>query len=99
MMPFWKPGKFSTSVVFISSPPNSYPSNTRGLSSARAAYIAAVYPAGPEPMTITSRTAVLSAPPVFSLLSCGVASTFSPVVGTMKLKPGLVIAVHLSRIT
>ena len=38
MMPSRKPGKFSTSVVFISAPPAvTEPSNTSGLSDARAA--------------------------------------------------------------
>ncbi len=37
MIPSWKPGKFSTSVVFISAPPAvTAPSNTSGLSDARA---------------------------------------------------------------
>jgi hypothetical protein len=43
MMPWEKPGKFSTSVVFISAPPAvTEPSNTSGSSRARAAYTAAV---------------------------------------------------------
>ena len=38
MMPFSKPGKFSTSVVFIRAPPAvTEPANTRGLRLARAA--------------------------------------------------------------
>ena len=38
MMPSRKPGKFSTSVVFISAPPAvTDPSNTNGCSEARAA--------------------------------------------------------------
>ena len=38
MMPSRKPGKFSTSVVFISAPPAvTEPSKTSGLSEARAA--------------------------------------------------------------
>ena len=38
MMPFWKPGKFSTSVVFIRAPPAvTAPSKTRGERFARAA--------------------------------------------------------------
>ncbi len=42
-MPSRKPGKFSTSVVFISAPPAvTEPSNTRGCRLARAAYTAAV---------------------------------------------------------
>ena len=54
-IPPGKPGKFSTSVVFMSAPPAvTEPSNTSGLSWARAAYSAAVYPAGPDPMTMTS---------------------------------------------
>ena len=37
MMPSWKPGKFSTSVVFISAPPAvTAPSKTSGFSDARA---------------------------------------------------------------
>ncbi len=59
MMPSGKPGKFSTSVVFIRAPPAVMdPSNTRGRSSARPAYTAAVYPAGPEPMMMTLRTSL-----------------------------------------
>ncbi len=43
MMASGNPGKFSTSVVCMSAPPAvTDPSNTRGLSSARAAYSAAV---------------------------------------------------------
>ena len=43
MIPSGKPGKFSTSVVFISAPPAvTEPSKTSGCSSARAAYSAAV---------------------------------------------------------
>jgi hypothetical protein len=43
MMPLRKPGKFSTSVVFIRAPPAvTEPSNMRGASDARAAYTAAV---------------------------------------------------------
>ena len=43
MIPSVKPGKFSTSVVFMSAPPAvTEPSNTRGASWARAAYTAAV---------------------------------------------------------
>ena len=43
MMPSRKPGKFSTSVVFISAPPAvTEPSNTSGARFARAAYTAAV---------------------------------------------------------
>ena len=59
MMPSWNPGKFSTSVVFISAPPAvTEPSNTSGFSDARAVYSAAVYPAGPEPMMMTLRTSL-----------------------------------------
>ena len=54
-MPSGKPGKFSTSVVFISAPPYWLPSNTSGARSARAVYSAAVYPAGPDPMMMTLR--------------------------------------------
>ncbi len=43
MMPSRKPGKFSTSVVFISAPPAvTDPSKTSGCRLARAAYTAAV---------------------------------------------------------
>ncbi len=43
MMPSRKPGKFSTSVVFIRAPPAvTEPSNTSGCNDARAAYTAAV---------------------------------------------------------
>ena len=54
MIPSGTPGKFSTSVVVVSCPPAamplaSHPSNRMGLSSARAAYIAAVWAAGPDP--------------------------------------------------
>ena len=43
MMPSRKPGKFSTSVVFISAPPAvTEPSKTSGCRLARAAYTAAV---------------------------------------------------------
>jgi hypothetical protein len=43
MMPSRKPGKFSTSVVFIRAPPAvTEPSKTRGCNDARAAYTAAV---------------------------------------------------------
>ena len=43
MMPSRKPGKFSTSVVFISAPPAvTEPSNMSGARLARAAYTAAV---------------------------------------------------------
>ena len=55
MMPSRNPGKFSTAVVSINCPPDSRPSMTRGSRFARAAYRAAVSPAGPDPMTITLR--------------------------------------------
>jgi hypothetical protein len=43
MMPSRKPGKFSTSVVFINAPPAvTEPSKTNGWRFARAAYTAAV---------------------------------------------------------
>jgi len=43
MIPSRKPGKFSTSVVFMSAPPAvTEPSKTSGFSEARAAYTAAV---------------------------------------------------------
>src|SRR5262249_51432712 len=59
-------GKVSTSVVFMSAPPAvTEPSNTIGLSLARAAYRAAVYPAGPEPIMMTSRTSVNGAAPLW----------------------------------
>ncbi|BBY71698.1 hypothetical protein MPRI_38850 [Mycobacterium paraintracellulare] len=41
-------------MVVINAPPNDVPSNTTGANCARAAYNAAVYPAGPEPIMITS---------------------------------------------
>ena len=50
-IPSGNPGKFSTSVVIVSCPPGCIPSITSGASSARAAYSAAVSPAGPEPTT------------------------------------------------
>src|SRR5262249_15952589 len=50
-----KGGKFWRSVVFMRGAAGvTDPSNTTGLSWARAAYSAAVYPAGPDPMTMTS---------------------------------------------
>lgn len=54
-MPSGNPGKFSTSVVVVSWPPGAMslaiqPSKRIGLSSARAAYTAAVWAAGPLPM-------------------------------------------------
>ena len=42
-------GQLSTSVVVISWPPCASPVISTGLRLARAAYTAAVYPAGPEP--------------------------------------------------
>jgi hypothetical protein len=54
MIPSRNPGKFSTSVVSINCPPASSPSIMSGLRLARAEYNAAVSPAGPEPMTMTS---------------------------------------------
>jgi len=57
MMPSGKPGKFSTSVVMVSWPPGCSPSKTSGRRLARAVYRAAVSPAGPDPMMITSCTA------------------------------------------
>ena len=59
-MPSGKPGKFSTSVVNMSCPPGIWSAfasdaSIMGRSPARAVYIAAVYPAGPEPTTITFR--------------------------------------------
>src|SRR5690606_15065465 len=57
MMPSGKPGKFSTSVVSINCPPAWKPATTRGSRPARAAYSAAVRPAGPEPMMTTFSTA------------------------------------------
>src|SRR5688572_19236739 len=44
----------------MSWPPASMPLRTSGFRFARAAYRAAVYPAGPEPMTITSRTSTMA---------------------------------------
>ena len=64
-----KPGKFSTSVVVIKAPPASISlSNTSGLRSARAAYTAAVYPAGPLPTMMTSCTDSLLIVPFVNLL-------------------------------
>src|SRR5690349_15880012 len=69
MIPSGKPGKFSTSVVSISWPPGwsevdeGSPSMTSGARLARAAYTAAVSPAGPDPMMITSRTSADSVIP------------------------------------
>src|SRR3954447_1469962 len=61
MMPSRKPGKFSTSVVVIRAPPAvTDPSTTSGCSAARAAYTAAVYPAGPDPTMMTLQTSVLA---------------------------------------
>jgi hypothetical protein len=56
-IPFGKPGKFSTLVVVVSCPPAATPpainpSKSRGLRLALAAYMAAVCPAGPEPIMI-----------------------------------------------
>src|SRR5438128_1407392 len=59
MMPSRNPGKFSTAVVSISCPPASWPSMSSGLRLARAAYNAAVSPAGPDPMMVTSRCALM----------------------------------------
>lgn len=55
VIPSGNPGKFSTSVVVINCPPGPdwYPSNTSGFKFARAAYIAAVNPAGPDPIITT----------------------------------------------
>ena len=60
-MPSRNPGKFSTAVVSINCPPDSIPSMTSGFRFARAAYRAAVSPAGPDPMMITLR--IRSHPP------------------------------------
>jgi hypothetical protein len=49
-VPSGYPGKLSTSVVVVSCPPGCSPWYIMGLRSARAAYMAAVYPAGPDPM-------------------------------------------------
>ena len=48
--PFGYPGKLSTSVVVVSWPPGSIPVYKTGFKSALEAYIAAVYPAGPDPI-------------------------------------------------
>src|SRR3990167_7362653 len=56
MMPSRWPGKFSTIVVSMSCPPASSPSMRSGCRLARAAYRAAVRPAGPDPMMTTVRT-------------------------------------------
>jgi hypothetical protein len=76
-MPSGKPGKFSTSLVVISwpprTPPAETPSKTTGFRLALAAYIAAVYPAGPEPtMTTFSSPAPSTFPRVtwLSLHTC-----------------------------
>ena len=51
-IPLGYPGKLSTSVVVVNCPPGSKPVYIIGLRSALAAYIAAVYPAGPLPIMI-----------------------------------------------
>jgi hypothetical protein len=57
-------------VVFISSPPGStLEAIMSGLSPALAAYMAAVYPAGPDPMMITSRNLILSKLVLLGLLA------------------------------
>ncbi len=48
------PGKFWTSEVSMSCPPDSKPRNTRVFRFALAAYSAAVYPASPDPTTTVS---------------------------------------------
>ena len=53
MIPSRKPGQLSTNVVSISCPPASIPSTSSGFKLARAAYSAAVKPAGPDPMMTT----------------------------------------------
>src|SRR3954471_14441804 len=60
MTPSLCPGQFSTSVVIISCPPASRPSMTSGLRLARAAYSAAVSPAGPDPIMTTLRNRDMS---------------------------------------
>src|SRR4051794_32196069 len=71
MMPSRKPGKFSTSVVVISAPPAvTEPSKTSGCSAARAAYTAAVYPAGPDPTMMTLRTSVLASVLAAAVVDC-----------------------------
>src|SRR3989339_1503892 len=52
-IPEGNPGKFSTSVVMVNCPPACCPSNNIGCNSARAAYNAAVSPAGPEPIIMS----------------------------------------------
>src|SRR6185436_14127461 len=59
MMPSRNPGQLSTIVVSISCPPASRPSMRSGARLARAAYRAAVRPAGPEPMITTLRSAIV----------------------------------------
>jgi hypothetical protein len=54
-IPSGNPGKFSTSVVNINCPPGAIPPMTKGFNSARAAYKAAVKPAGPLPIIIVLR--------------------------------------------
>ncbi|CAB4656028.1 unannotated protein [freshwater metagenome] len=61
--PSVNPGKFSTSVVFMSAPPAvTDPSYINGSNWARDAYIAAVYPAGPEPTMTTFLTSLTLTP-------------------------------------
>ena len=50
--PSLSPGQFSTSVVVVSCPPSWMPAIIIGFKPARAAYIPAAYPAGPEPKII-----------------------------------------------
>jgi len=52
-----KPGKFSTSEVFINWPPAWYPANRRGFKLALPTYTPAVYPLGPLPMMMEFQTA------------------------------------------
>jgi len=54
VIPLGNPGKFSTSVVVVSWPPCSLPAIMSVFKNAREVYTAAVYPAGPLPIMITS---------------------------------------------
>src|SRR3712207_28545 len=90
-MPSGKPGKFSTSVVVMSAPPNCEPSKTSGCRFARAAYVAAVYPAGPDPMMIRSRTPSCSAG---GMAGCaGSVETAGPGVGWSFVTGGTTVSV------
>src|SRR3972149_6434825 len=70
MTPSVNPGKFSTAVVSMSCPPASRPSMTSGFRLARAAYSAAVNPAGPDPMMTTLRVVDMKAAAEPVLANC-----------------------------